>query len=194
MIVFILIIIGIFVFAALMPKSKTKATKKSAGNDSQLRTPEIELPYEKRPKLVTPAELSFMKVLSLAMNDEVKIMAQVRLADIISVKKGLDKSSRHTAFNRIKSKHIDFVLCDPDDYTIFCAIELDDKSHHRADRIKRDEFVTSAMKAANVTFHRFPAQASYSIDKIRETIIGKPAPAKDAPAPEHAYLPKEPNL
>ena len=49
------------------------------------------LPYESKGKLVTPAERSFLGVLDQVVGQHYRIMAQVRLADVIKVKKGLDK-------------------------------------------------------------------------------------------------------
>ena len=47
----------------------------------------------------------------------------------------MSPSERQAAFNRISSKVLDFVLCDPNNLAIIAAIELDDSSHKRNDRI-----------------------------------------------------------
>ena len=53
-------------------------------------------------------------------------------------------------FNKIKAKHTDFVLCDPDTLEILCGVELDDPSHDRPERIERDEFVDHVYEAAGI--------------------------------------------
>ena len=49
-------------------------------------------------------------------------------------------------FGKIKSKHIDFAISD--NMRIVALIELDDYSHQRSDRQKRDEFVNNALSTA----------------------------------------------
>jgi very-short-patch-repair endonuclease len=69
------------------------------------------------------------------------------------------------------SKHIDFVAVDPDDLSILFVVELDDNSHQRADRQKRDSFVDNALDAAGVTLIRFPAKYGYVVEEIRQEIF-----------------------
>ncbi|OGV57576.1 MAG: hypothetical protein A2X45_11275 [Lentisphaerae bacterium GWF2_50_93] len=119
-----------------------------------------------RRNLFSPAELSFFKVLEQALDGKYKIFTKIRLADIIKVGGELEKSERQTAFNKIQSKHVDFVLCDPGDLSVQCVIELDDKSHEAADRIARDEFVDSALESAGIPIARFAARRQYAAEDI----------------------------
>jgi len=130
-------------------------------------------PYQSREKLFTPAERSFLGVLEQVVDDSVEIFGKVRLADVIKTKSGLSPSERQTAFNRIQSKHLDFVICDSKDLSIKYAIELDDKSHGETKRKNRDEFLNQAMAVAEIPLIRFPAQKSYSLDKIRDSLSDK---------------------
>ena len=75
------------------------------------------------------------------------------------------------AFNKIQSKHLDFVVCDPDDLSIQFVIELDDKSHAKAKRQSRDEFVNQALAAAGVPLSRFPVKRTYSVQDIQNEIF-----------------------
>src|SRR5438876_11811862 len=72
------------------------------------------LPYERRPALLSAGELSFYRVLQQAVGAELYIAAKVRLADLIAVRKGTEHF--YTFFNKISSKHVDFVLCDPQSF------------------------------------------------------------------------------
>lgn len=130
------------------------------------------LPYESRKFLLTPAERSFMAVLEQALEGKLKIMAQVRLADVVIVKNGLSPQARGAAFNRIQSKHLDFVVCDPKDFSILCAIELDDSSHAQERRQDRDAFVDGVMNAAGIKLHRFRVKQSYSVEEVRKIVVG----------------------
>ena len=129
--------------------------------------------YEAKGGLLTPAELKFLGVLDQIIGTHYRIMAQVRLADVIKVKKGLDKSTRSSAFNRIKSKHLDFVICDPSDLSVKFAIELDDSSHNRPKRKERDAFLEQAMQSAGVPLYRFPVKREYDPQAIYNTLFGQ---------------------
>lgn len=97
-------------------------------------------PYEKK-YILTNNEYNFYKNLkNIAKKYNVQILAKVRLADLIDVKKGKYNAKQWGYyFNRIKSKHIDFVLVD--DMKVIMLIELDDRTHQRQDRINRDDFI-----------------------------------------------------
>lgn len=100
-----------------------------------------EFPYIKT-YLLTKNEWSFYRAIKpIADKYKLHIIAKVRIADIVSVKKGLSNKARSSAFNRIKSKHFDFLLCNPQNLAVKAAIELDDSSHDEIDRQQRDYFV-----------------------------------------------------
>ena len=130
-------------------------------------------PYQKEPCLFSPAERLFLGFLEQALGNEFRIMGKVRLADVLKVKPGLDGKARQTAFNRIQSKHLDFVACDPNDFSIQFAVELDDKSHDRQDRKDRDAFLDEAMEKAGLPIIHFAVKRTYSADEIRETIANR---------------------
>ena len=132
-----------------------------------------ESPYEAKGDLLTSAELKFLGVLDQVIGSHYRIMAQVRLADIIKVKKGLDNSTRSSAFNRIKAKHLDFVACDPTDLSVKFAIELDDSSHKKTKRMERDAFLNDAMQSAGIPLYRFPVKREYDSQEIYNTLFGQ---------------------
>lgn len=126
------------------------------------------LPYDKRPRLVTKAELRFYKSLIKAVQDDWTVFAMVRIADILVVPK--DTPKRRVWLNKILAKHIDFLLCDPVSLEPQVAIELDDSSHQRKDRQERDEFVDHAFESAGLPIVRFPVRSSYHAREIREIL------------------------
>lgn len=128
------------------------------------------LPYRSRERLLTPAERSFLGVLERAVEGEHRVMAKVRMADVIRTKSGLGPSERQKAFNRIQSKHLDFILCRPDDFSIAGVVELDDSSHRKSRRRERDEFVDRALASAGIPVSRFPAQHGYSVEEVRSAL------------------------
>jgi very-short-patch-repair endonuclease len=79
-------------------------------------------------------------VLEQVFSNEYRILGNVRLADIIRVRKGLSKSGWATANNRIDRRHVDFAICDLRTSQVIGIIELDDSSHKSEARQRRDEF------------------------------------------------------
>jgi hypothetical protein len=125
------------------------------------------IPYQTRGALLSPAELSFYRVLQNAVGQSVLICPKVRLADIL---KPAEKQNYQTALNKISRKHIDFVLCDPVTTKFLGVVELDDKSHDRANRVTRDAFVDSTFAAAGIQIVHFKASASYSVEEVRQQL------------------------
>jgi hypothetical protein len=129
------------------------------------------LPYVRKDFLLTRAERAFFDVLRIAVDGRMLIFAKVRLADLVFLPKGTEKRQIH--FNRVQSKHVDFVLCDPKSVRPLLAIELDDSSHDRADRVARDEFVDDVMAAAGLPMLHVKARAAYNAADLRNEIAGK---------------------
>ena len=126
--------------------------------------------YEKRPALFTEAERSFLGVLEQAVGEQYRIFGKVRLADIVRVRSGLNACEHRGAQNRLTGKHVDFVLCRPDDLSVAAVIELDDKSHGSNKRQARDQFVDAAFRAAGLPIYHFAAKATYDLRSVREAL------------------------
>ncbi len=129
--------------------------------------------YEKTEALFTPAERSFLGVLDQAVQGQFRIFAKVRVADIVTVRKGISASVRQSLFNRIQSKHVDFVACDPGDLSVKFVVELDDASHQRQDRKERDAFVDEVMQACGIPIFHFPARRAYSVEDLRKALFAE---------------------
>ncbi|MES2569718.1 MAG: DUF2726 domain-containing protein [Verrucomicrobiota bacterium] len=127
-------------------------------------------PYAASKPLLSAAERLFYGVLQQAVDEEFALFSKVRLADIIHVRENVHGKRRGAAFNRIKSKHADFVICDPRNFKVLCVVELDDRSHQEYSRRRRDEFVDAALGAAGVPILHVPARRSYSVHQLREGI------------------------
>jgi hypothetical protein len=132
--------------------------------------------YLKRAGLLTPAELAFYKVLVAAVSPRYVVMAQVSVAGLVEVDRAKVKAGSRqgfqAAFNRINRKTVDFVLCEPATMRIVAAVELDDRSHERAERKERDGFVEAVMKAAGLPLMRVKAAGSYDLAGVRGMVDG----------------------
>ena len=99
------------------------------------------LPY-RRKFLLTKNEYWFYKSLKeIADKYDFAVLAKIRFADLVEVSAEADKKEYMKYFGKIKSKHIDFILCKKDNLYPELLIELNDSSHNTEDRIKRDEFI-----------------------------------------------------
>lgn len=129
------------------------------------------LPYSRKNSLLSPAERSFLGVLEQAIGSHYRIYGKVRIADVVETKRGLNAGERQRAFNRIGAKHFDFLLCDRHDLSIVCAIELDDRSHRKSSRQKRDAFVVALCRAVGLPLLNLRASRAYSVPELRAKIL-----------------------
>mgnify|MGYP001625658099 FL=1 len=119
--------------------------------------------YEKKEYLMTRNELKFYKQLKKITDKlDLTIFAQVSLYQII-------KNKEYKDFNKIKSKSIDFVITENNGKIKLC-IELDDSSHNKNNRIKRDNFINEIFKQTNINLLRIPVQAFYNLETLENKI------------------------
>ncbi|EGU47019.1 hypothetical protein VII00023_02049 [Vibrio ichthyoenteri ATCC 700023] len=162
------IAVGVIFFLVLIGR----LSRRTNGKPNQSATTTDYL-YQSRNTLVTKSELAFYRALTVSVKNRHLIFSKVRIADVLSPKKGeYDKSNWRRAFNQIACKHYDFVLCDPETLDIHMVIELDDSSHERNDRKKRDVFVDAATASAGVTFKRFKVQKTYDYFELENELYG----------------------
>jgi len=133
------------------------------------------LPYFGKKYLLTTAESSFFRILEKATENKYYIFPQIRISNLLYVK--ADKSDYFRYQSKIKYKSVDFVLTDKNYLNPLLAIELDDSTHNRTDRMDRDDFVDDAFKDAGFPLLRVRNSVSYDIQKLKaqieELIIGK---------------------
>jgi ssDNA-binding Zn-finger/Zn-ribbon topoisomerase 1 len=123
-------------------------------------------PYQKAESLFTPAERCFLGVLHQAVGNNAAIFGKVRVADVVEPKAGLGRSAWQKAFNKISAKHFDFLLCDKEDLSVACAIELDDASHNSKHRQERDEFLKGVCEATGVPLIQIAAKSGHVISEV----------------------------
>lgn len=126
-------------------------------------------PYRVRDDFLSPAEHSFYQVLKNVAGARVHICPKVSLSDLFYVKSN-DSSEWRIYTNKIDRKHVDFVLCDPQTMTPLAGVELDDKSHQRADRKARDSLVEDVFAAAGLELLRVPVKRGYQHQELAALI------------------------
>lgn len=155
------LLLAIFIAAAVLLAFAKSAT----GPTNQFN-------YRLRENVLSKAERSFYEVLKRALPAERVLLVKVRVADIISPAKGLNRSNWQKAFNRISAKHFDYVVCHRDSMKVDLVIELDDKSHKARSRQRRDAFLKLACESAGLPLKRFKASKGYRPSEVRERLFG----------------------
>jgi len=133
------------------------------------KSSEIEYPYHQVDEFISPAELNFFFNLKVVIGDTAQIFSKVKLSDLFYAKTG-DFGKNRSYNNRIDRKHVDFLLCDPETLKPILGIELDDKSHQRADRKERDDFVNHVFEAAKLPLMHVSVQRSYSQSELKSKL------------------------
>lgn len=149
----ILIILIVFIFIITILKSKNK-------NQNNF--------YTVSENFLSPAERSFFGCLMNIIGNKYYIFPKVRVADVLKVKKDIDKRNWQSAFNRISKKHFDFIVCDKNTINIYCAIELDDSTHKKGINKERDAFKEKICYESELKLVRFNVKKSYSSEEIKE--------------------------
>ena len=111
--------------------------------------------------LVSPAEKKFYEALDQAIDGRVMILSKVRVADLLSLT-SQSAPARQRVFRSIACKHVDFLLAEAQNLRPLAAIELDDSTHRRTDRRKRDELLDDLFKKAELPLLRFKTASAYS--------------------------------
>ncbi len=137
----------------------------------------IPLPQEDRPSYkskrgpLSPPEAQFYLALAHAVYPEFIVFPKIRIADLITPDHPYKSSAWSSAFNRIQSKHVDFVLCKSSTLEAVAVVELDGLSHESVNQMKRDEFVNAAISECGIQVIRVPQQTSYSIPDARQMLL-----------------------
>lgn len=116
-------------------------------------------PYRKK-FILTKAEYSFWRILKEKCDQyNVIICPKVRMEDFIDVNEG-DFRKRQSYRGRIKSRHIDFMLCD-NKLNILAGIELDDNSHFQEENKEVDMFKNQVFNIIKIPLYRVVMKSGY---------------------------------
>jgi len=118
-------------------------------------------------RLLSRGELAFFHVLRRAVRGRCAASLKSRLADVIHC----PAEQWETPFGRrLAQKHVDLVLYDVQDARILAVIELDDRSHDRPDRKRRDAFLNALLSRAGIPLLRIRAAARYDQAELTRLI------------------------
>lgn len=122
-----------------------------------------DFPYIKNDSLLTEAEKKFYLVLVEILGNDYLIFSKVRMADLLHLPR-MNGSNFYHYFNKIQSKHVDFLICDKENIKPLLVIELDDSSHLQFNRMVRDLLVDKIFENAKLPIIHFKISANYDKD------------------------------
>lgn len=121
--------------------------------------------YHKK-HFMTDSELNFYNKIKTLESEDYKIVPQINLATII------EKDGK--SFNNELFRNIDFAIFNKDFQNILLLIELNDSSHKKTSRIKRDIKVKNICDSTNIkliTFYtNYPNNKDYVIKRIKQNL------------------------
>ena len=142
-----IIIISVIVIAILVRtiSSSSSSKRKVFKNNSYS--------YFAKKSLMSKTETDFFVKLDHAVSERYYVFPQVHLSALLDHKvKGQEWKY---AFSHINGKSVDYVLCDRSTLNPVYAIEFDDFTHERSDRIERDIEVQRIFQEARLPLVRF---------------------------------------
>ncbi len=117
--------------------------------------------YHRKP-ILSPWERQAILQLQRQLPPELYLCPQVRLAELLAIENS-DRKSQLRALNRVASKSVDFVVIEIATGDPRLVIELDDRTHKRGDRQRRDAFVDDILRQAGIRLVRFQPFKSLDI-------------------------------
>lgn len=132
-------------------------------------------PYEKK-MLLSKAEYAFYNILKRKCDENnLLICPKVRMEDFINV---TDKKNRPKYRGYIRSRHIDFMICD-NKLHLLAGIELDDNTHKNAETAKTDELKNNIFTAIQLPLFRIVMSEGMYESKIDHIVnYLKPIPSR----------------
>lgn len=132
---------------------------------------EISMPYQLKHYFFNNSENSFFAILKDRIDSKrLLIFPKVRLGDFVETTNSGDE--RWGSWNRIKSRHIDFIIWNKEQGRIACGIEIDGKSHNSPKAQKGDAFKDTLFKTIGLPLYRVRVGSDFAsqIDQISNSI------------------------
>jgi hypothetical protein len=131
--------------------------------------------YRKRTSVMNSSEREFYLILKSALSDKFIVLSKVRIEDFVEVDRGLEWGKEQSFRGKIKSRHVDFLICDLLTTEPLRAIELDGYSHRDYLRIERDEFVDGLYQYIGLPVVHIKVGSNFyeEVERIKNLLISK---------------------
>lgn len=124
--------------------------------------------YTRKTYLMTKGENEFFQILFKIIDNKYHIFPQIHLISLLEHK--IAGQSWKGAKSHIDRLSVDYVICDRRYLSPILAIELDDISHKRGDRIERDLRVERILAEARIPLLRVKYKDRLNEEIIRESL------------------------
>ena len=123
-------------------------------------------PYKKK-YLLSSTEYRFYKILKEKCDAAgLLICPKVRMEDFLTI---TDLKNKNKYRNRIKSRHIDFIICNADLYML-AGLELDDNSHSNERALDSDHLKDNVFRTIGVPLYRIAVGPNFYAERIDEML------------------------
>jgi len=141
------------------------------------KTSATDLQLQRRSRLLSAAERNFFECLINSLGDEFFIFTKVRMLDIVEPTPSANWIEKKTVSQRLANECLDYVLCKPNDMSIFGVIELEnfEKGTNKKMRASREKLVSDVCKTANLRLFYFDIRQDYRSMDIRRLVTGRSA-------------------
>lgn len=158
----VLLIVGIVLFVFL--KNKTNFSEGKVAKEEVW-------PFASKGVLTINEQPLYFKLCEVCIDHIV--LVQVNMSSFLEInKKVLPDYKKHSSWkNKINQKSVDFLICNKD-FSVVCAIELDDSSHNRHSRKTADESKNKALASAGIKLLRWTKKSMPSSDEMKKQIFG----------------------
>jgi hypothetical protein len=138
-----------------------------------LKPRKAEIPkYQLRPSVLTHSELGAFQALLNSLPDGTHLIIKPRMLDILDPG---PNGFQTTGFQRVVQKHFDFVIIEEASGRPLLAVELDDPTHLRPSRQKRDHFVNTICHNTNFPLLRLTNRSPISCELLENAIYRRAA-------------------
>ncbi len=160
----ILLVIGVFIFLAIIFVSGEFLKIKNLDKPKN----KYKYKYKIKKYLMTKSEHECYDVLLKIMGDKYFVFPQVHISSFLNHK--IKGQSFRGAFSHINQKSVDFLICDKIYITPKLAIELDDKTHEREDRIERDVEVERVFEQSELPLLRIKKEDYLNLENLTQKL------------------------
>ena len=121
------------------------------------------LPYQAKKFFFTKSEQQFFRILNESIDPQrFTIFTKVRLADFVEVK--IRKEESQKWWNKIRSKHVDFLVWDIVNSSIALAVEVDGRSHESERMIISDAFKNELYETVGIPLYRVRVGSDFKVE------------------------------
>ena len=163
-----IIILFLFLFVAavaIIMKGGYKYTKKEVAKKQSL--------FYLKNDVMNKSERIFFDILKRELDDAYSIFPKMRIEDFVGVKKiGAPKNELFGLRGKIKSRHVDFLLCNKLMKPVM-AIEIDGSSHRSKKAIKRDSFINTLYKDVELPIKHVRVGSKFidEVENIKQRLL-----------------------